>query len=77
MAKVVLAYWAPLYVTVDTESEEVLEIRLVKSGIRSGSPISGQASSNGVEAEAGRLFTEALRDAEALADPRLPPITLR
>jgi hypothetical protein len=77
MATVVLAYWAPIYVTVDTDAREVVEIRVVRTGLRSGSRISGQASPNGVEREAARVFSEALADTETLADGRLPAITIR
>ena len=77
MAKVVLAYWAPVYVTVDTDAREVEEVRLVQSGLRSGPPISGQPSPNGVEREAARVFIEALTDSDAAGVGRLPPITIR
>ena len=77
VAKVVLGYWAPVYVTVDTDLGEVEEVRLVQSGLRSGPPISGQPARNGVEREAARLFTDALADGEASSEPRLPPITIR
>jgi len=62
---------------VDTDAREVLEIRLVQSGLRSGPPISGQPAQNGVDHEASRLFIEALTDNDGPGEPRLPPITIR
>jgi hypothetical protein len=76
MAKVVLAYWAPVYVTVDTDAGRVQEVRLVQSGLRSGPPISGQPAPNGVEREAARLFIEALAGSEPSTGRLLPPITI-
>ena len=70
MSTAVLVYWAPLYVTVDTEAEEVVSVRLAKSGVRKGSRVSGQ-SGGAPERNAARLF------AEALEQELLPEIEIR
>jgi hypothetical protein len=54
-----------------------VEIRLVRSGIRSGPPIRGKASPNGVEREAARLFMQTLADGEALSGQPMPEIKIR
>jgi hypothetical protein len=69
VATVVLAYWAPLYVTVDTEDGKVLSIRLPASGMRNSVRVSGQQA-NGSEREALRIF------AEARAEQQLPEVEL-
>jgi hypothetical protein len=69
VATVVLAYWAPLYVTVDTESGEIVSMRLAAGGLRNGVRVNGQAA--GEQAAAARVF------AEARADNRLPDVELR
>jgi hypothetical protein len=45
MSTVVLAYWAPIYVTIDTERREVVNVRLVTKGMRNGVRIAGQPAS--------------------------------
>lgn len=42
---VTLAYWAPVYVTVDVERREVTRIRVVTSGMQRGPRISGELDS--------------------------------
>ena len=69
VATVVLAYWAPLYVTVDTEDGTVLSIRLPASGMRNSVRVSGQLA-NGSEREALRIF------AEARAEQQLPEVDI-
>jgi hypothetical protein len=68
VATVVLAYWAPLYVTVDTDSAEIVSMRLAAGGLRNGVRVNGQAAEQ--QAAAARIF------AEARADNRLPGVEL-
>lgn len=66
MAKVVLAYWAPVYVTVDTEQAEVSNMRLAMNGMRTGARVTGQPVEQ--QAAAARIF------AEARVEKRLPAL---
>jgi hypothetical protein len=68
VATVVLAYWAPLYVTVDTEAGEIVNMRLATGGLRNGVRVNGQVAEQ--QGAAARIF------AEARADKRLPEIEL-
>lgn len=70
MASVVLAYWAPLYVTVDTEDGKVVDIHVVASGMRNGVRVSGQPPSAS-DREADQIFTK------ARAAQLLPEIEIR
>ena len=64
---VTLAYWAPVYVTVDTSRGEVVSMRLAASGMRVGPRVSGQPV-DGTLRDAARIF------AEARVEQRLPGI---
>jgi hypothetical protein len=66
---VTLAYWAPMYVTVDVERREVTSVRVLTSGMLRGPRIRGEPLyHNGREAAA-------IVDA-ALAERSLPPIEI-
>ena len=64
---IVLAYWAPIYVTVDTTRSEITSVRLLMNGMRSGVRVAGQPA-DGRLRDAARIF------AEARAEQRLPNI---
>ena len=66
---IVLAYWAPVYVTVDTTRREVTRVQLVASGMRSSARVTGQPS-DGRAREADRIF------AAARAEKGLPAVEL-
>jgi hypothetical protein len=68
--QVVLAYWAPVYITVDTTRSEVVSVQMLASGMRAAARVSGQPM-NGVTRDAAGIV------AAARVEGRLPSIELR
>jgi len=67
--QVVLAYWAPVYITVNTARSEVVSVQMLASGMRDAPRVSGQPM-NGALRDAARIV------AVARVEGRLPSIEL-